>query len=295
MMRDSLIRANNEKLKRILEKATGNKAIALITGIFTTFLIQSSSGVTAIVVALMSANLLSLSQGLMVMIGANIGTTTTAFVFTLSIEKYSLFFVIAGYILFLFKNRKLSNIGSIIIGFGILFLGIDIMNDGLNMVLDHPLFLQMMYLLSGNSLSGTLGGIIISALIQSSSVTIGLAQSLYAFSSISLPVAISMMLGANVGTTIASLIVVVSATKEAKIAVYVNIIFNLVGALVFLIFLNPFSAFLFYLESFIKNKKMVIAYSHLIFNIISSIIFYFIFNKIINCLSKKIDLEETLI
>ena len=84
-------------------------------------------------------------------------------------------------------------------------------------------------------------------------------------------------------------------TKEAKIAVYVNIIFNLVGALVFLIFLNPFSAFLFYLESFIKNKKMVIAYSHLIFNIISSIIFYFIFNKIINCLSKKIDLEETLI
>jgi phosphate:Na+ symporter len=243
----------------------------------------------------MSANLLSLSQGLMVMIGANIGTTTTAFVFTLSIEKYSLFFVIAGYILFLFKNRKLSNIGSIIIGFGILFLGIDIMNDGLNMVLDHPLFLQMMYLLSGNSLSGTLGGIIISALIQSSSVTIGLAQSLYAFSSISLPVAISMMLGANVGTTIASLIVVVSATKEAKIAVYVNIIFNLVGALVFLIFLNPFSAFLFYLESFIKNKKMVIAYSHLIFNIISSIIFYFIFNKIINCLSKKIDLEETLI
>ncbi|NLD26380.1 MAG: Na/Pi cotransporter family protein [Acholeplasmataceae bacterium] len=280
-MRESLIKANNQKLRKLLQKATGNKFKALLTGILTTFLIQSSSGVTAIVVALMGANILSLSQGVMVMIGSNIGTTTTAFIFTLHIEKYSLLFVIIGYFFMMFKKRKLQNLGNILIGFGFLFLGIDIMNIGFERIIGTNLFTNLLFLLSNNRFTALLGGTLISAAIQSSSATIGISQTLYELNSITIKVAVSIMLGANIGTTIASLIAAVSASKEAKAAVYVNIFFNLVGALLFLIFLDPFCDVLGYLEVFIKDKKMTIAYAHLLFNIISTIVFYFIFDKIV--------------
>jgi phosphate:Na+ symporter len=95
-MRESLIKINNERLKKVIQKATGSKFKALVIGILTTSLIQSSSGVTAIVVALISSNLLTFSRGVMIMIGSNIGTTTTAFIFTLNIEEYSLIFVFIG-------------------------------------------------------------------------------------------------------------------------------------------------------------------------------------------------------
>lgn len=287
LMRNSLIQLNNEKLKRLLRKATGSKIRALITGILATTLIQSSSGVTAIVVALICADLLSLSQGLMVMIGANIGTTTTAFIFTLQIEKYSLLFVILGYILLVFKNKRTQNFGSMTIGFGLLFLGIDIMNQGLKFISDSVYFLNLMVMLSNNPINSFLGGTIISALIQSSSVTIGLSQSLYALDAIPLKSAISIMLGANIGTTIASLIVAVSSTKEAKAALYVNVLFNLIGGVVFMILLTPFSQLFQYLENITGNKKLTIAYSHLIFNILSTVIFYFIFDRVVAITERK--------
>jgi phosphate:Na+ symporter len=288
LMRESLIRANNQKLRQLLQKATGSKFRALLTGILTTFLIQSSSGVTAIVVAFMGANILSLSQGLMVIIGSNIGTTTTAFIFTLHIEKYSLLFVIIGYALVLFKRRKIQNIGSILIGFGLLFLGIDIMNNGFESIIETSLFSNLIYLLSNNRLASLIGGTVISAAIQSSSVTIGLAQTLYALNSITLKAAVSIMLGANIGTTVASLIAAVSATKEAKAGVYINILFNLVGALIFLMLLDPFCALFAYLERFIEDKKMTIAYAHLVFNIISTLVFYFIFDQIVQRTSQRL-------
>ncbi|MDD4000690.1 MAG: Na/Pi symporter [Bacilli bacterium] len=292
LMRDSLIKLNSEKLKRLLNKATGSKIKSLITGILATSLIQSSSGVTAIVVALICANFLSLSQGLMIMIGSNIGTTTTAFIFTLKIEKYSLVFIIIGYLLLIFKSRKLKNLGSMIIGFGILFLGIDIMNHGLTFISDSTYFLNLMLLLSNNSLNSFIGGTVISALIQSSSVTIGLAQNLYALGSLPLKAAISIMLGANLGTTLASLIVGISSTKEAKAALYVNLLFNLVGGLFFLIILGPFSQTLYYFEKVNANPKLTIAYAHLAFNLVSTLLFYFVFEKVISLTKRKYNLAE---
>ncbi|HHZ11199.1 MAG TPA: Na/Pi cotransporter family protein, partial [Acholeplasmataceae bacterium] len=232
LMRSALIKLNNEKLKGILSKATGSNFRALITGILATVLVQSSSGVTAISVALICADLLTLSQGLMIMIGANIGTTATAFIFTLQIEKFSLVFVILGYILLLSRKERISTIGTMIVGFGILFLGIDIMNAGLSFISESRYFLNMMLLLSENALNSFLGGALISALLQSSSVTIGLSQNLYAIGAIGLKPAVGIMLGANVGTAVASLVVAVSSTKEAKAALYVNVLFNLVGGVI---------------------------------------------------------------
>lgn len=294
LMRSALIKLNNEKLKGILSKATGSKFRALITGILATVLVQSSSGVTAISVALICADLLTLSQGLMIMIGANIGTTATAFIFTLQIEKFSLVFVILGYILLLSRKERISTIGTMIVGFGILFLGIDIMNTGLSFISESRYFLNMMLLLSENALNSFLGGALISALLQSSSVTIGLSQNLYAIGAIGLKPAVGIMLGANVGTAVASLVVAVSSTKEAKAALYVNVLFNLVGGVIFLIVISPFSKLIALLEGFIPNKKLSIAYSHLIFNVLTAFLFFFIHDKVVLFVQKRLNSRNKL-
>lgn len=294
LMRSALIKLNNEKLKGILSKATGSKFRALITGILATVLVQSSSGVTAISVALICADLLTLSQGLMIMIGANIGTTATAFIFTLQIEKFSLVFVILGYILLLSRKERISTIGTMIVGFGILFLGIDIMNAGLSFISESRYFLNMMLLLSENALNSFLGGTLISALLQSSSVTIGLSQNLYAIGAIGLKPAVGIMLGANVGTAVASLVVAVSSTKEAKAALYVNVLFNLVGGVIFLIVISPFSKLIALLEGFIPNKKLSIAYSHLIFNVLTAFLFFFIHDKVVLFVQKRLNSRNKL-
>jgi len=294
LMRSALIKLNNEKLKGILSKATGSKFRALITGILATVLVQSSSGVTAISVALICADLLTLSQGLMIMIGANIGTTATAFIFTLQIEKFSLVFVILGYILLLSRKERISTIGTMIVGFGILFLGIDIMNAGLSFISESRYFLNMMLLLSENALNSFLGGALISALLQSSSVTIGLSQNLYAIGAIGLKPAVGIMLGANVGTAVASLVVAVSSTKEAKAALYVNVLFNLVGGGIFLIVISPFSKLIALLEGFIPNKKLSIAYSHLIFNVLTAFLFFFIHDKVVLFVQKRLNSRNKL-
>jgi len=290
LMRESLIQISNTKLRKVLEKATGSKIKALITGILTTSVIQSSSGVTAIVVALISSDLLSFSQGIMIMIGANIGTTVTAFIFTLNIENYSLLIVFIGCLFYYFKDKKIKIIGDIITGFGILFFGIYIMNQGFDVISKSKSFINITIWMSNNSILGILGGTFLSGMIQSSSATIGIIQNLYSIGAISLKSAISIMLGANIGTTVASLIVSISASPAAKQAVYVNIIFNVIGGIIILIFITPFTNFFSYLESIkniIPNKKITIAYSHLFYNIISTIFFYFIADYVIKLTYKK--------
>lgn len=281
-MRESLIKINSKRLSKAIEKATGSKLKAILTGMFTTVLIQSSSGVTAIVVAFMSANLLSFSQGVMIMIGANIGTTATAFIISLNIENYYLLLIVVGFIFNIIKNRKANIIGNATIGLGFIFLGLNLMNQAFTVYANSTWFLRATFWIANSSILGVLGGAGLSALIQSSSATIGIVQNLYMINAISLPAAISIMLGANIGTTIASLIVSVSATKPAKQAIHVNIIFNVLGGVIFLIFLIPFSKFLIFLEKYkfiIPNKRITIAYSHFIFNIISALIFCFMFFK----------------
>ena len=283
-MRESLSKVNNDKLHSIIQKATGSKFKALLTGIFTSALIQSSSGVTAITVAFMSADILGFTQGVMIMIGANIGTTLTAFVFSLSIEKFSLAIISVAYLLNIFKSTKIRALANSLLGLGILFQGISFMNEAFVLIADSPMFFFLTVFISKNSILGFVGGGLLSALIQSSSATIGLVQNLYFLDIITLKSSVAIMLGANAGTTIASLIVAIGASDIAKKAINVNILFNVIGGIIFLIIMDPFIYFLTYLESIpsiIPNRKVTIAYSHLIYNIVSSIVFYFLYNKLL--------------
>lgn len=294
-MRDSLKTINNEKIIHIIQKATGSKLKAVIIGIFSTALIQSSSGITAIVVAFMSANILGFTQGVMIMIGANIGTTLTAFLFSLNIESYSLIIIAFAYLINLFKNKKIKCLANSLLGLGILFHGISLMNEAFLLIANSPAFFFIIMIISKNRILGFIGGAILSALIQSSSATIGLVQNIYYLNIISLSSAIAIMLGANAGTTIASLIVAIGATESSKKAIMVNIIFNVVGGVFFLIILAPFVSLLLFIENLpnlVINKKLTIAYSHLIYNIASSIIFLFLYNYIFKHALKK-DLTPT--
>ena len=260
-MREALANINKERLKKILEKTSGSTFKAFITGILTTALIQSSSGVTAITVAFMANNLLNFTQGVMIMLGANIGTTLTAFIFSLNIENYALVIISIAYILSFFKSRKIKGIANSLLGLGILFQGIFFMNEAFTNIASSKTFILITVFIAKNPILAFFGGTILSALIQSSSATIGLTQNLYALNIINLKSAVCLMLGANLGTTIASLIVAIGSDELSIKAINVNILFNLVGGIIFLIIINPFSKFLSYLETYsniIANKKITI-------------------------------------
>lgn len=284
LMRESLSKISNDKLRKIITKATNSNFKALLTGIITTILIQSSSGVTAITVAFICAGLLSFTQGVMILVGANIGTTFTAFIFTLNLENYALVIIAISYFFQIFKNNKIKLIAKSFIGLGILFQGLAFMNEAIDNFSKSQDFVNIVLFISKNNLLSIFGGTLISALIQSSSATIALTQTLYASNLINLKSSIAIMLGANIGTTIASLITSIGSTQIAKKTLHINILFNLIGGVVFLILITPFANFLVYLEQFeaiIANKKITIAYSHMLYNIISSIIFYFIYSYIL--------------
>ncbi|NLM31787.1 MAG: Na/Pi cotransporter family protein [Acholeplasmataceae bacterium] len=288
-MRQALVRVSGDRIKTFVGKAAGNKFRALITGIVITTFIQSSSGVTAIVVALVSAGIMTMYQGIMIMIGANIGTTTTAFLFAFQIEKYGLLIVFFGFFLSYFKNNKLKRAGDVLTGLGLLLLGINIMNS-FYANLSRSNIIDYIMRFSRNRFASFFIGTAVSALLQSSSGTINIVQNLFAIDAVNLAAAVSLVLGANLGTTIASLVAAVSATKEAKTAVNVNIAFNLIGGVVFVIFLLPFCDLLTYLKthsSLIPNKKIMVAYSHLLYNIAATVIFYFLYDSLITKIIKR--------
>lgn len=288
LMRASLLELSKGKLKQWIQRSTKTNFLALITGIFSTILIQSSSGITAITVALTSAGYFPLSKAIAIMLGANIGTTFTAFLFTIKIEEYALLIIVLGSFLYFFE--KIKSISSAIIGFGLLFFGLFLMNVSFDEISHSTQFLEQIQTITSNQYKGLFGGTIMTALIQSSSAVIAIVQNLYANNTIPLFIGISIMLGANIGTTIPSLIMAIGASKEAKISVYINIVVNMIGAIIFMIFLIPLSKLILYLEHtfFLHTTKAIsIAISHTIFNILSSFIVFFYINKIISLLNQK--------
>lgn len=279
LMKESLVFLSSTKLNTILKKATDSKLKAFLIGIAITAIIQSSSAITAMTVALISSKLLDFRRGILIMVGANIGTTVTAFMFTMNIGSYSLLFVSLGIILHFLSGRTFKLAGNLFAAIGLLFFGLFIMNISLEQIITGDAFASIAMTISENRILSLICGIFISAFIQSSSATIGVIETLYSLGGIPLNSAVALMLGANVGTAIGTLISAISQTREAKQAVYVNILFNAAGAFVFLVFLEPIAYGFTYLETsgIITSKTLTIAYSHLFFNIISAAVFYGIF------------------
>jgi phosphate:Na+ symporter len=263
-----------DKMKTIIEKLTSNPFKGLLVGIFVTGLLQSSSGTTALTISLVRAGLMSLPQSIGIIMGANIGTTVTAFLIGLKISEFApLFIGVGAVMLFFFRNKKLNTYGSAILGFGLLFLGMEMMGAELKVLTKEETFHNFMLQFSDRPLLAVLAGAGLTALVQSSSATTGIVQSLRSSGSLELDGAIPMLLGNNIGTTITAVLAAIGGSIAAKRASIFHVLFNVFGAVLFLILLNPYTK----VVKFISNAtnatdEMTIAIAHIIFNVTVAIL-----------------------
>lgn len=292
-MGDGLENAAGSRLKSFFDKAITNPLKGALVGTFVTAIIQSSSATTVMVVGFVNAGLMSLYQAVGVIMGANIGTTITGQLITFKIDDYIPLFIIIGAALILFmKQEKRKEIGKIIFGFGLLFMGLSAMKDAMSPIAETTFFQDLILALEGNMFLGILVGAVMTAVVQSSSASTAILLSLAATGAISLQVAIPILFGNNIGTCVTALLSSLNANKVAKKAAFIHLSFNLIGTLIFLPLINILSQVVVYLGGDIDKQ---IANAHTIFNIVNVIIllpFAGVFVKLANLALKDKEGEK---
>lgn len=273
-MGDGLQQAAGDRLRFYIDKYTSNPFFGILVGIGMTALIQSSSGVTVITVGLVSAGLLTLRQAIGIVMGANIGTTVTSFIIGFKLGDYALPMLFLGAVcLFFTKNRSINNIGRIIFGVGGIFFALNLMSGAMEPLKDLQVFRDYMVELSKNPILGVFVGTGLTLLIQASSATIGILQNLYASNLIDLQGALPVLFGDNIGTTITAIIASLGANIAAKRVAAAHVAFNVIGTIICIIFLVPFTSLIQWFESFLNlAPEMTIAFAHGTFNITNTII-----------------------
>lgn len=195
-MGDGLQQAAGDRLRDILDRFTTNPLMGVLAGMLVTVLIQSSSGTTALTVGLVSAGFMTLRQAIGVIMGANIGTTVTAFIIGIKIGEYALPIMAVGAILlFFFKNKKVHSLGQVIFGFGMLFFGLELMSTGMKPLRSLESFQELTVSMSDNPILGIVVGTVFTLIVQSSSATIGILQELFGQGAIDLQAALPVLFG----------------------------------------------------------------------------------------------------
>src|SRR5699024_10891392 len=271
IMGSGLEKVAGRRLNRLVEVLTTNRFRGVLVGALVTMVVQSSSATTVMVIGFVNAGLMTLYQAVGVIMGANIGTTITAQMIALNLTDYAPIAVAIGVALWTFTSKKKAkNISEILIGFGILFIGMDMMSTGLKPLANHSIFINMIGKLN-NPLLGVLAGILLTTIVQSSSASIGLLQALAGEGILSMNIALPVLLGENIGTTTTALISSIGANITAKIAALMHFLFNLVGTLIFMIGLRYPSQWVVTAIS-PNNIQAQIANAHTTFNIMHVLI-----------------------
>ncbi|EJS65165.1 sodium:phosphate symporter [Bacillus cereus] len=273
-MGDGLQQAAGDRLRDILDRFTTNPLMGVLAGMLVTVLIQSSSGTTALTVGLVSAGFMTLRQAIGVIMGANIGTTVTAFIIGIKIGEYALPIMAVGAILlFFFKNKKVHSLGQVIFGFGMLFFGLELMSSGMKPLRSLESFQELTVSMSDNPFLGIVVGTVFTLVVQSSSATIGILQELFGQGAIDLQAALPVLFGDNIGTTITAVLAAIGTSIAARRAALVHVIFNIVGTVIFTILLVPFTNLIQYFQTSLNlNPEMTIAFAHGTFNVTNAII-----------------------
>ncbi|MBY0096361.1 Na/Pi cotransporter family protein [Mesobacillus maritimus] len=273
-MGDGLQKSAGDRLRDLLDRFTTNPVMGVLAGIVVTVLIQSSSATTVLTVGLVSAGFMNLRQAIGVIMGANIGTTVTAFIIGIDIGEFALPVIALGAILlFFFKNQKIHNIGQIVFGFGALFYGLELMSAGMKPLRSLQAFQDLTVQMSDNPILGVVIGTLFTVIVQSSSATIGILQGLFGDGLIRLDAALPVLFGDNIGTTITAILASIGASVAARRAAATHVLFNLVGTIIFTILLNPFTRVVeFIKEAMNLNPEMTIAFAHGIFNTTNTLI-----------------------
>ncbi|MFW2423030.1 Na/Pi cotransporter family protein [Staphylococcus cohnii subsp. cohnii] len=296
-MGDGLQAAAGDRLRSILNTFTSNPLMGVLAGMIVTILIQSSSGTTVITIGLVSAGFMTMRQAIGVVMGANIGTTVTAFIIGIDIGEYSLpILAIGAFLIFFIQKRKVKNVGMILFGFGALFYGLELMSGAVKPLANLDSFKQIMLDMSSNPIYGVLAGTLLTVIIQSSSATIGILQGFFANDLISLHGALPVLLGDNIGTTITAVLASLAGSLAAKRVAAVHVLFNVIGAIIFLVIMPLYQLVIEWMQGVMNLKpEMVIAFAHGTFNVTNTIIqlpFIFVLAWIVTKLVPGEDLNE---
>ena len=273
-MGDGLQQAAGDRLRFYIDKYTSNPFLGVLVGIVVTALIQSSTGVTVITVGLVSASLLTLRQAIGIIMGANIGTTVTSFIIGFKLGEYALPLIFLGTMfLFFTKNRTANNIGRILFGVGGIFYALNLISAGMSPLKDLPQFKEYMVTLGQNPILGVVAGAVITVLIQASSATIGILQGLYAGGFLDLKGSLPVLFGDNIGTTLTVILAAAGANVSAKRVAATHVTFNVLGTILCLILLGPFTTMIEYFQALLHlSPEMTIAFSHGAFNVSNTIV-----------------------
>lgn len=270
VMSDALQKTAGDKMKNLLEILTRNNVLAVLVGTLITAIIQSSSGTTVMVVGLVNAGIMKLSQAVGVIMGANIGTTMTAQLIAFKLTDIVPFALIIGVVLIFFGKKKThKQIGEFVLGFGLLFMGMGYMSDAMKPLREIPQFTQLMVDLQHNPVLGVFVGFLLTAIVQSSSATIGILQALASQGLISIEAALPILFGDNIGTCITAILASIGANLTAKRAALIHLTFNIIGTIIFLIILQPVS---YIIKLISLDPVRQIANAHTLFNVTNTII-----------------------
>lgn len=302
MMSDGLQKSAGERMRRLMNILTNNKLLGVLIGTLVTAIIQSSSSTTVMVIGFVNSGIMTLSQSIGVIMGANIGTTVTAWIVSLneagSVLKPEFFaplLVAVGVIFKYFAGSNFrKNLGDILLGFGSLFIGLNFMSSAIEPYSSSPIFANSFVLLGSNPVFGLMVGLLVTAVIQSSSASLGILQTLAMAGSVTTSAAVYIALGQNIGTCVTALISASTASRTAKRAAVIHLLFNVIGALICLVILFPVFLFLPSLAN--SNISSVqISIFHTSFNVLNTIILFpvgFLLEKLSYKFIPKIKEEE---
>ncbi len=270
VLSDALKRAAGGRMRSLLERLTGRPWRGVIVGAVTSGVLQSSSMTMVLLIGLINAGVLTLSQGIGVMLGSEIGTTFTAQIIAFKIGQYYLPVIAVGFLLSAVgRNRRFHDVGRIILGFGLLFLGMDILSSGLRGLADTPFVLQLLESCGANVLLGVAVGAIVTAVIQSSSAMTAMVIAMGSAGVITLPAAIALVLGANIGTTITAQIASIGSSLSSRRLAIGQLAVNVLGVGVFIPWIPAYARLV---EGTAGTLVRQIANAHTIFNVAVTIL-----------------------
>ena len=285
VMGDGLAKVSGGKLERILENLTSNPIKAVLLGAGVTAVIQSSSATTVMVVGFVNSGIMKLNQAVGIIMGANIGTTVTSWILSLSglqgdnvfvklckPSSFSPLLAVIGVIFLLFiKDEKKKDIGAIMAGFAVLMFGMETMSDAVKPLANVPEFTGILTAFS-NPVLGMIAGAVLTAIIQSSSASVGILQALCVTGAVSYGVAIPIIMGQNIGTCVTALLSSIGATKNAKRAAMVHLYFNIIGTVVFMVLFYTVNAVVGFSFLGTATNAAGIAVIHSLFNVFATML-----------------------
>lgn len=260
------------RVRDYIEKYTGSLWSSILVGTVITALMQSSTAATVISISMVRAGLMNLKQAIGISIGANLGTTVTTLIIGLNVEEMGFYFIFIGAIILLFTSRELyKNIGHIVFGFGITFVGLKLMGDQLMLLPALPQFESFIRITSENNWLALGAGTLATALINSSTAVVAIVQKLFGTGYMSMATASAFVFGSNIGTTLTAVLATIGGSVSTRRAGWFHVIYNVLGAFIMMLFINPYAQLVLWVNGLIGGSpEMAVGISHFIFNLIST-------------------------